>query len=282
MKNLFQLLGIISLLCVSFIYTEKTVTVVKEFDDIMIEIKNKNEVDKVNAVEAVIEGNIIIPGIAGLEVDIDKSYSKMKRYGKYNDKLLEYNPVIPNVSLQSNLNKYVVSGNTSKNMVSLLFLVDSNDSVQKTLDVLKNKQVKATFFVDGNWVEKNNDYLIKIINAGHDIGNLSYNYDYSNSSFAWLDNKIKNVSKQTYGYCYMKEDNETSLSICSNNKNYTIRPTVIIDNTPTITVKENLKAGSLIALPISEEVEKELGVIISFIESKGLKIESLSNHLSEF
>ena len=40
MKKLFQIIGIISLMGFSFFYTEKTVSVVKEYDTIMIDIKN--------------------------------------------------------------------------------------------------------------------------------------------------------------------------------------------------------------------------------------------------
>ena len=78
MKKFFQVIGIISLLCFSFIYTEKTVTVVKEFDDIMIQIKNQYDLNKSASVDAIVVGDTIIPGISGSEIDIDKSYSKMK------------------------------------------------------------------------------------------------------------------------------------------------------------------------------------------------------------
>ena len=117
MKRFFQAIGIISLLCFSFIYTEKTVTVVKEFDDIMVQIKEQNDSYKVEAIDATVTSNTIIPGLSGSEIDIDKSYSKMKRYGKYNDKLLEYKNVKPNISLQNNINKYVIKGNKNKNMI---------------------------------------------------------------------------------------------------------------------------------------------------------------------
>ena len=41
MKKLFEILGIIALMSFSFFYTEKTLSVVKENDEIMIEIKEK-------------------------------------------------------------------------------------------------------------------------------------------------------------------------------------------------------------------------------------------------
>ena len=281
MKKFFQAIGIISLLCFSFIYTEKTVTVVKEFDDIMVQIKEQNDSYKIEAVDATVTSNTIIPGISGSEIDIDKSYSKMKRYGKYNDKLLEYKNVKPNISLQNNINKYVIKGNKNKNMISILFLVDSSDSVSRILNILSNKKVKATFFVDGDWVEKNNEVLIQIINEGHEIGNLGYNYSYTNGSFSWLDNKIKKASGQKYGYCYSEETNKQTLSICSLNNNYTIQPNIIVKDNPTITVKDNIVPGSFISLHINETVIEELPVIIDFINSKGFSINTLGVHLEE-
>lgn len=281
MKNFFQSIGIISLLCFSFIYTEKTVTVVKEFDEIMVQIREQNASYKVEAVDATVTSNTIIPGISGSEIDIDKSYSKMKRYGKYNEKLLEYKDVRPNISLHNNINKYIVQGNKNKNMISLLFLVESSDSISRILNTLSNKKVKATFFVDGAWVEKNNEVLIQIINEGHEIGNLGYNYSYTNSSFSWLDNKIKKVSGQKYGYCYSENDNKQTLSICSVNSNYIIRPNIIVKDNPTITVKDNIVPGSFISLPINETVMEELPVIIDFINSKGFSINTLGVHLEE-
>lgn len=281
MKKFFQAIGIVSLLCFSFIYTEKTVTVVKEFDDIMVQIKEKNESYKISPIDAIITSDTIIPGISGSEIDIDKSYSKMKRYGKYNEKLLEYKNVLPSISLSKNIDKYVIGGNRNKNMVSLLFLVEANDSVTKILNVLSEKKVKATFFVDGNWVEKNNDTLIQIVNEGHEIGNLGYNYSYTVSSFSWLDNKIKKISGQKYGYCYNTEDNKQVLSMCSMNSNYTIRPTIFVEDNPTITIKENLVSGSIVALSVNDKVAEELPVILNFIYSKGFNIATLSTHLEE-
>lgn len=281
MKKFFQIIGIISLLCFSFIYTEKTVTVVKEFDDTMIQIKEQNELYKVLPIEATIVGDTIIPGINGSEIDIDKSYSKMKRYGKYNEKLLEYKTISPNDTLSKNINKYVIQGNPNKKMVSLLFLVEMNDSIDDILLVLSKKNIKVTFFVDGNWVEKNNEILIKIINEGHEIGNLGYNYSYNNSSISWLDNKIKRVTGQNFGYCYSLSPNKELISLCSINNNYTIRPNIVVESNPTITIKEKMISGSIISLKVSDDVIKELPVIINYITSKGLRITTLSEHLQE-
>ena len=281
MKKFFQTIGIISLLCFSFIYTEKTVTVVKEFDDIMVQIKKASEDSRVEAIEGEVSDNTIIPGISGSEIDIDKSYSKMKRYGKYNEKLLEYTSIKPNINLYNNINKYIIKGNKNKNMVSLLFLVDSNDSVTNILNTLKSKDIKATFFLDGNWVEKNNDVLINIINDGHEIGNLGYNYTYTTSSFSWLDSKIKKTSGQGFSYCYHKTDNNDALMLCAMNGNFSIKPSIEVNQNPTITIKEKLSAGDLIGIEVTDELERELSIILTFINSKGYKMATLGEHLQE-
>ena len=42
-----------------------------------------------------------------------------------------------------------------------------------------------------------------------------------------------------------------------------------------------LSAGSIIALPVNDVVEKELPVIINFIQGKGYVIDNLYYHLNE-
>ena len=51
------------------------------------------------------------------------------------------------------------------------------------LDVLKEKNVKATFFVLGENVKQNPHLLQQIDKAGHEIGNHGYTHSYSSSQF---------------------------------------------------------------------------------------------------
>ncbi len=166
-------------------------------------------------------------------------------------------------------------------MVSLIFLVEENDQIDTILKILDEKDVKGNFFVDGKWLEKNNDILVQLMHQGHNVGNLSYNRDYSDSSYAWMDTFIKKVGKQKIGYCYNEVADLTTLKLCSLSKNYTIRPNIIVKNYPLKEIKEQLSAGSIISMPIHKTVEKELPTIISYMISKGYKIESLQNHLDE-
>ena len=45
------------------------------------------------------------------------------------------------------------------------------------LDILKQYNIKATFFIVGNKVSDNKDIIKRIIDEGHDIGNHSYNHE---------------------------------------------------------------------------------------------------------
>ncbi len=281
MKKFFECIGMISLVCVSFFFTEKTARVVKETDEIMVEIKKASETHINKSIDAVIKEDTIIPGIYGGVIDEGKSYEKMKRVGSYQENLLVYKKIMPSISIEKNFDKYIISGNPKKNMATLLFLVKDNDDTTKIENILKQKNVKASFFVDGNWFENHNDKIYEWINKDHTVGNLSYHMDYTNSSFVWIDTIIKRVGNQQVSFCYNEKPNKEALKICAMNKNYTVRPTIVVSKSPLSEIKENLKAGSIIALPINQTVEKELPIIIEYIKGKGYKLENLYHHLEE-
>ena len=48
--------------------------------------------------------------------------------------------------------------------------------IEKILSVLKKYDVKTTFFITGNWVEKYPEAVKKMQAAGHDLGNHSYHH----------------------------------------------------------------------------------------------------------
>lgn len=280
MKKFFSYLGISCLLLVSFFYTEKTVNVVKEYDTVMIAIKEYSVNNKKEAVNAYIDGNTIIPGINGYEVDIDKSYHNMKRYGKFDTSLLEYTSMTPEINMDNNKDKYIVSGNPDKRMVSLIFIVGENSDIESILSILNEQKVKGNFFINDKWLEINNEKLPEIINNGHVIGNLSSNFNYLDSSFLWMDTVIKKVGKQKNGYCYFIEENASELNMCLLYDNYSIKPT-IINSYPYKEVKEKLVSGSILSFPINNSTIQELPIIISYIKSKGLLIHNLNEIIKE-
>lgn len=282
MKKFFSVIGIITLAIVSFIYTDKTIDVAKQFDNVMTTINEVSGDYYVDPIDGIIIDDILfIPGVSGREVDQNKSYKSMRKFGGFNKNLLEYKEIKPQNTLEDNLNKYIISGNKSKNTVSLIFIVSGNTNIDKVLSIVENKDVKVNFFVDGSWVEKNNELLKELIDKNYTIGNLSYNMDYQNSAFSWIDTIIKRMSHEKYGYCYSVEENLDNLKLCAMNKNFTIKPSIVVKKYPLKEIKEQISNGSIISIPINSSVEEELPTIINYINSKGLKIVSLNELLKE-
>lgn len=279
MKKLFQMLGLISLTCFSFFMTEKTALVVSDMDEIMIEIKANYRDYHTDGVDAIVDGNTIIPGISAKDVNINKSYKNMKQSGYYSDKLYVYDYTKPKTSLSDNIDKYIIKGNPNKRMISLIFKVDSNDNIDDILNIVNNYNINVTFFIDINWFTNNNELIGKLINDRHNIGILMD--DYSDSNFEWMDMVIKKINNQRNSFCYSKEDNDSNLEACIQKHNYTIRPIEISERTPLVDIKKNLNAGSILSLDINSQVRKELSTIIIFIKSKGFNIDNLENHLLE-
>jgi len=50
------------------------------------------------------------------------------------------------------------------------------EDIPEILDALENENVRATFFIVGQWAEKNGDAVKLIAQKGHDIGNHSYSH----------------------------------------------------------------------------------------------------------
>lgn len=281
MKKTFEIIGLISLICFSFLYTEQISSVIKENDDILNEIEIVANQYKIEPINAYINNNEIIPGVKGREIDIKKSYKKMKKINSFNSNLLIYKEIEPEISVNGVYDKYIVGGNPQKKEVSLLFLVEENNTVDEITNILKQYQVNGTFYIDGNWFENNNEKVIDLIEEGYLIGNLGYNYKYNVSGISWMNTIVTKIGNQKDTYCYTKEENEELLNICKNNKSYTIKPSIIIENNPLIEIKKSLTNGSIISLEINNTTIKELPLIIEYINSKDLEIINLEKLLNE-
>ncbi len=281
MTRFFQTVGILALICVSFFVTEKTVQVVKEYDDVMIAIKQKKESYEIKAVDATVKDNTVRPGKKGKTIDVNKSYSKMKQYGKFNESLLEFKETKPEVSIVDHKDAYVIGGNASDQKISLVFLIEKDDDYESLLTILEDKDIKGNFFVNSEWLENHNELMLEWIKKGHNIGNLSENRDYNSASFPWMNTIIEKIGHQKTGYCYLESPNEDSLKLCSYASNYTIMPSIVIKQNLTKEVKDSIANGGIISITPSSSVLKELPVMIQTILSKGYQIVPLNELLTE-
>ena len=79
------------------------------------------------------------------------------------------------VETNSMENEIYRCGNENSQGVSLMFNVYwGTDEVYQILDILKEYQAKATFFIGGCWADDNVDCLRAIFADGHEIGNHGY------------------------------------------------------------------------------------------------------------
>ena len=281
MKRFFEILGFLSLVCFSFFYTEKTIDVVKEVDDIMITLKEQAPKYQVKAENAKIDGKFMTPGISGKIVNLQKSYEEMKHYGKFHPNLLVYDKVSPEISIKNRYDKYIQTGNPKKRQVSFLFIVDEKGNPSPIIEILKDKKVTGTFFIDGSWLEKNQNELVSLIEGKFTVGNYSYRGDYGHESFVWIDTIIKRVGGQKQSYCLVEKENKKVLSTCKLQKDYTIYPNIIMKENPYSELTEQVESGSIILMRLDAQVKKELPLMITYLKQKGYEIVNLEQLLEE-
>ena len=280
MKKILQSIGFVTIMCLSFFYTEKAVDVVKEYDEVYQKIVDVSNNYKKDPIDSIINNNTIIPGISGKSVNVDLSYSKMKRYGKYNDSLIVLRDIKPNISIDDNKDKFIISGNKKNNYVSLLFLIKDSNNFKYILNILDEKNISCDLFLDGSFIENNIDEFNKL-DLRHNIGNFSYNKDYSNSSFPWLDSIIKKKIRKDYTFCYSENSKTDTADICSLSNDFTVVPNIILKNNFVSNVKDKLQNGSIISITVNDSNKSELPILINYIISKGYEIKTLNEHLAE-
>ena len=82
---------------------------------------------------------------------------------------------VSNINSKRDLPIYCVD--TEDNHISLSFdAAWGNDDTKRILDILEKYNVKVTFFMTGEWIEKYPEDVKAIAKAGHDLGNHSENH----------------------------------------------------------------------------------------------------------
>lgn len=256
MYKFFRNIGLILIVITSFIYTERLTNVVKEYDDIMVDIKENKSLFETKPIEAKIVKNTIIPGLNGRVIDIDKSYKKMREYGKYNEDLFVYKKISPKDKLNDNIDKYVIKGN-KKNKVAII-LTNLND-----IDSILKYNQKFSFYITNSWYEENKEKAITLVDEGYTL--LSNDNKY-----------IKKILGQKNGYCYVEDYNKDILKKCKKNDDYTIIPSIIIKDNSLINLEKSIDSGSIITIKIKNPENA-----IKYIVNKGYEIVSLEELLDE-
>lgn len=280
-KKVIQVISVTLLMLFSFFYTNKSIELIRENDPIMKQIKETNMKYKVNPVNATIIGNKIIPGKSGKEIDYQKTYAKMKKYGTYNETLTVLKEIEPAVSVDDYYDKYIVQGNNERKNVSLVFKTDTISNLLSILNILNQKNIPATFFVDGLLLENNTSLFETMTQNNHELEILSYDNKYDEIYFDSALNYLSSITKREGKYCYAEYDQKEVIELCSKLKLHTIIPTVKTTTMPYKEIKDKLYNSAIISLPLSTITEEQLPAIIDYIKQKGYTFLSLEALLSE-
>ncbi len=192
----------------------------------------------------------------------------------------------------------IYRGNIEKNNVSLMINVYwGTEFVEPMLKVLKDEDVKVTFFVGGCWASKNIELLKQIQEDGHEIGN----HGYYHKDHKYL-NKERNEEEIYINHKVVKENlgidmnlfappsgsyNNLTLEV-ANNLGYK----TIMWSKDTIDWRDkdselcytratkNAKNGDLILMHPTEHTLKALPNIIKFYKEHNFNLTTVSNNIA--
>lgn len=278
LKKTIKISSILLLSLFSFYYTNKSIDLIREQDPIMKQLKIKDGKYNIEATNATIKENTIIPGKNGKEIDYETSYNKMKQYGAYNETLMTLKEVRPTVSIENYYDKYIISGNKEKKSVALVFKINK-DTPKDIITILNTKDIKATFFIDGLYLENNYQEISTMTNFQLEL--LSYNSKYEELEFTSSKNYLESLIGKQLRYCYSETEQEEVINLCEKLNMHTIIPTIKIKDNLYQEIKENLTNAAIISIPLSERTKKQLPIAIDYIKSRGYTIETLEALLSE-
>ena len=281
MKKIIEILFACLLVFASFFYTDKAISMMEDKDPVMIKIKKEKKSLEEESINAKVNGEYLVPGYSGLVVDLDKSFNKMKKYGEYNESLIVFKESTPTISVDEYYDKYIVSGNGFTNYISLVFEITDKELLPKIKDILKENDVRATFFVDGLLLKEDNILITSLLQDFHEIELLNYKGSYDRLVFEEALDTLQVIANKRGKYCLAKYDQKEILELCSKEKMHTIIPTIQISSNPYLSLKGKLREGSIISITPTKENISELDVVIKYIKQRGYTLDTLEQLLSE-
>jgi chitin deacetylase len=191
---------------------------------------------------------------------------------------------------------------TNKKVVALTFDDAPTEQINEVLKILKDNDVKATFYMIGENIEKYPTEAKAIVHDGHEMGNHSYSHQrFLLKSYGFIDEEIQNTNTliRNLGYkgnitfrppngkkllllpWYLKQHNIQTIM-------WDVEPDTYIPGDAKAIEKytiENVKPGSIILIhPLCNEdckADREaLPTIIQELKKKGYKFVSVSELLN--
>ena len=206
--------------------------------------------------------------------------------GKYSDEIKD-------------TNSYYVGDENIKKVYLTFDAGYDNGNLEKILNILKDKNVQATFFITGDFLNRFSDLVIKINDDGHLIGNHTWSHaDITKLNKDGIYNELKKVEDKFNEItgdnidCYFRPPagvfNNSSLKLISELGYNTIFWLVAYKDWETNkklnieysinSVINNLHNGAIILLhTVSEENVEALPIIIDKIRENGYERASLND-----
>lgn len=185
---------------------------------------------------------------------------------------------------------------TNKKWISISINCAWNaDDIDQILDVLDRCNVKTTFFMVGDWIDRFPEETKKIAEKGHEIANHSDSHPHVNNlsyeqnveEIKKCTNKIKNITgKEVNLYrCPYGEYNDTVVKAALDNEYKVIQWSIDtldyegLDESQMVDrINKNLKNGSIILMHNgTENTANSLEGIIKNIQKKGYNIVKVSD-----
>lgn len=269
-------------------------------DELRVEIEKaaaKNNASPINAkIDPVWK---LMPGLEGRTIDEEASLLAMEKRGVFSNNKLVYKVSPPKVSIHSLPAAPIYRGLDEKRMVAFTINVAwGEEYLVKILEVLEKHKIHATFFLEGKWTEKNPEIAKMLVDKGHEVGNHSYSHadmkeisssqieeelDKTNIAIKKATGKIVKIFAPPSG-SYRDE----TISIAKEKGMFTTLWTVdTIDwqkPEPSLIVKriqKKLHSGAIVLMHPTKPTAQALEECITYIHSKGLKIGTVSELISE-
>lgn len=203
------------------------------------------------------------------------------------------------VDVSTIINGAYYHGNENSSSVALMINVYSgSDEIIQMLDILKNSQGKATFFIGGCWAEKNKSVVEAIHECGMEIGNHGYLHkDSDKLTDSRLKSEINSTKNLIEAYIGVKTtlfappsgaiDKRTAIvaSDCGHKTIMWSKDTIDWrdDDSDLIVTRatKNLVPGDLILMHPTEATVKALPEILKKISAMGLKSAYVSEIIDE-
>jgi len=201
-------------------------------------------------------------------------------------------------SWAQNQDNVIYKGNTENKNISLMFNVYwGSAQVEQILDILKEKEVKATFFLGGCWADDNTEIVKRIYEEGNELANHGYFHkDHTKISKEKNIEEISLTSEFIEKVCGVKPVlfappsgayNKTTVLVCQE-----LGYKMIMWSKDTIDWRDkdeklcysravkNPSNGDLILMHPMEDTVKALPKIIDFYKQNGYNIVTVSKNIA--